>query len=174
MMSRFQHQPDMTLFKLLSREKQLVPNHLPQIEIARMDRESTAAATLSSFFKAVGNMTVHNGPSPKPFALLTMSCGLRVSNRSSLYDLYYFPYSGVVAAVDAKDLSYVSVMMPAADPAAHIALQLFQLTPTAARAQGICIQCKLPAVAPRIYSDAGQREYNISALCELCFDKITL
>jgi hypothetical protein len=34
---------------------------------------------------------------------------------------------------------------------------------------GLCIQCKLPAI-PRCHSDAGKREFAISGLCEICFD----
>jgi len=37
--------------------------------------------------------------------------------------------------------------------------------------QQLCIQCKEPAL-PKCYSDAGRKEYRISGLCELCFDKI--
>lgn len=35
--------------------------------------------------------------------------------------------------------------------------------------KGICIKCQKP---PEWYSDSGRREYNISGLCEYCFDEI--
>jgi len=35
-----------------------------------------------------------------------------------------------------------------------------------------CIQCGELAL-PRCYSDAGRREFQISGLCEICFDEIT-
>jgi len=37
---------------------------------------------------------------------------------------------------------------------------------------GDCIQCKEPAL-PKCYSHAGRKEYQISGLCEICFDEIT-
>ena len=58
---------------------------------------------------------------------------------------------------------------------------LFNLTPSEAFQQGICISCKKPVFysadgkAEReghIYSVAGQHEYRITALCEYCFDKV--
>lgn len=36
---------------------------------------------------------------------------------------------------------------------------------------GCCIECKLPAL-PRCYSEAGKREFRISGMCEICFDKM--
>ena len=49
-----------------------------------------------------------------------MSCGLRVSWRSSVYDLYYFPHGNLVAAIDARDQSYVGIaaIPPPGSPAA--------------------------------------------------------
>lgn len=41
-----------------------------------------------------------------------------------------------------------------------------------AQAKDICIQCKEPAL-PKCHSDAGRKEYQISGLCEVCFDEIT-
>ncbi len=37
--------------------------------------------------------------------------------------------------------------------------------------EGICISCREEAL-PKCYSEAGRREYQISGLCELCFDEI--
>ena len=37
--------------------------------------------------------------------------------------------------------------------------------------KGICINCGEEAL-PKCYSEAGIREYSISGLCELCFDRI--
>ena len=58
--------------------------------------------------------------------------------------------------------------------------ELFNLTPSEALQQGICISCKKPIFCSEgekaekeghIYSVAGQNEYRITALCEYCFDK---
>lgn len=54
----------------------------------------------------------------------------------------------------------------------NMARNLYGVTKSEAISKGICIACKLPA-KPRIYSDAGRREYQISGLCEVCFDEIT-
>jgi hypothetical protein len=49
----------------------------------------------------------------------------------------------------------------------------FKLTNKAeALKNSVCICCGEPA-NPRIYSAAGLREYQISGLCEECFDEIT-
>ncbi|MCP3924851.1 MAG: hypothetical protein GY714_19915 [Desulfobacterales bacterium] len=37
--------------------------------------------------------------------------------------------------------------------------------------KGLCIQCKELAI-PKCYSEMGIREYEISGLCEKCFDQI--
>lgn len=58
--------------------------------------------------------------------------------------------------------------------------ELFNLTPSEAIQQGICISCKQRIYYSadgkaekegHIYSCAGQNEYRITALCEYCFDK---
>ncbi len=58
--------------------------------------------------------------------------------------------------------------------------ELFNLTPSEAIQQGICISCKKPIFYSagrkaekegHIYSVAGQNEYRMTALCEYCFDK---
>ena len=58
--------------------------------------------------------------------------------------------------------------------------ELFGLTPSEAKQQGICISCKQKIYfrsakkaekAGHIYSFAGQNEYRMTALCEYCFDK---
>jgi hypothetical protein len=48
--------------------------------------------------------------------------------------------------------------------------ELYGLTKTEAMQAGICINCKKKATW---YSPAGKAEYNISGLCEPCFDDIT-
>jgi hypothetical protein len=37
------------------------------------------------------------------------------------------------------------------------------------QAEGLCIQCKLPAL-PKCHTDAGRQEYHISGFCEECWD----
>ena len=51
------------------------------------------------------------------------------------------------------------------------AKKLYGMTVDNAIAAGKCIACKDDAI-PKIYSDAGKREYQISGLCEECFDNI--
>lgn len=53
-----------------------------------------------------------------------------------------------------------------------MAKSLYGMTKDEAVSKGICIQCKNP-VEGRIHSEMGKREYNISGLCEICFDAIT-
>ena len=50
--------------------------------------------------------------------------------------------------------------------------ELYGRTKEEAVGTGICVSCKKPGI-PNCYSSAGRKEYNISGLCELCFDKIT-
>ena len=52
-----------------------------------------------------------------------------------------------------------------------LAKSIYGLPVEEAKATGLCIQCRQPALA-NCYSDAGRREYNISGLCEKCFDSI--
>lgn len=52
-----------------------------------------------------------------------------------------------------------------------LATELFGETKESAVAAGRCIDCKEEAL-PKCYSDAGRREYNISGLCEVCWDRI--
>jgi hypothetical protein len=51
------------------------------------------------------------------------------------------------------------------------ALASYRAAATHARSLGLCIICQ-QAAAPRIRSAAGQREYQISACCEECFDRM--
>ena len=52
-----------------------------------------------------------------------------------------------------------------------LAKDLYDMTTTEAQEKGICVKCKRRA-PERCYSDAGRREYQISGLCEICFDNI--
>jgi hypothetical protein len=38
----------------------------------------------------------------------------------------------------------------------------------------ICVHCKESPDAPRTYSPAGEKEYQLTGLCEICFDQLTL
>lgn len=49
--------------------------------------------------------------------------------------------------------------------------RIFSLTKDEAHKRGVCVNCKLPAL-DRCYSIAGRAEYQISGLCEQCFDDI--
>ena len=48
---------------------------------------------------------------------------------------------------------------------------LYGMSPSEAKAKGICLQCKEPAL-PKCYSAAGRKEFYISGLCEQCFDSL--
>lgn len=50
-------------------------------------------------------------------------------------------------------------------------LAKFRQEAATARAQGKCVICGEDA-APKIYSEAGRREYQISGSCEVCFDEM--
>lgn len=41
-----------------------------------------------------------------------------------------------------------------------------------AKSKGLCASCGHPAMG-NCYSDAGGREYQISGICERCFDRAT-
>jgi hypothetical protein len=47
--------------------------------------------------------------------------------------------------------------------------EAFGITREAAWEQGICVECKQP---PTFSTEAGKREYRLSAMCEPCFDKL--
>ena len=53
----------------------------------------------------------------------------------------------------------------------ELAKEATGMTQTEAWSSGICVKCKEPAL-PKCYSDAGRREYQISAMCEKCFDSL--
>lgn len=50
-----------------------------------------------------------------------------------------------------------------------LAKDAYSMTVAEAKAKGICICCKKP---PTFYSEPGRREYQITGLCEPCFDKL--
>lgn len=52
-----------------------------------------------------------------------------------------------------------------------ISKDIFGMTVKEAHAEGVCVQCKEPA-EPKCYSDAGREEYEISGMCERCFDQL--
>jgi len=54
----------------------------------------------------------------------------------------------------------------------NLSNNIFGLSVTKAAEEGICVRCQEPAF-PKCYSEAGVEEYNISGLCEECFDEIT-
>jgi hypothetical protein len=47
--------------------------------------------------------------------------------------------------------------------------ELYNINPSVAKAEGICIDCRQPAI-PNCHSSEGVKEYYISGLCEKCFD----
>lgn len=51
----------------------------------------------------------------------------------------------------------------------NLAKGTFGMTVMEAQAQGVCIQCKHP---PVLVTSAGKREYQISGMCEPCFDEL--
>lgn len=51
----------------------------------------------------------------------------------------------------------------------NMARQLYGMTKAEAISKGICIDCKELA-KPKCHTDAGNREYLISGMCEECFD----
>ncbi len=53
-----------------------------------------------------------------------------------------------------------------------LANNLFNMTVKEAINKNICIDCKQPITDKSFYSQAGIKEYQISGLCEYCFDKI--
>ena len=69
------------------------------------------------------------------------------------------------------------------DIASHTTKQLFGMTLEDAHSKGICIRCQEPALVmsadgtskynPELfYSAAGKQEWNISGMCEKCFDNM--
>ena len=62
----------------------------------------------------------------------------------------------------------------------NLAKALYGMTKTEAISRRVCVQCKQPIERREpyeqkpgsIYSYEGAREYNISGLCEYCWDKI--
>jgi hypothetical protein len=51
----------------------------------------------------------------------------------------------------------------------NLSKELFGEHLSNAKSLGICIKCRQKAL-PRCTTDAGRREYEISGLCEVCFD----
>ena len=51
----------------------------------------------------------------------------------------------------------------------NLAKQLYGMTKAEAINKGICIDCKELA-KPKCHTEAGNKEYLISGLCEECFD----
>ena len=51
-----------------------------------------------------------------------------------------------------------------------LAIEAHGMTVAEAHAKGVCINCEQP---PTFYSEDGKGEYQISGLCEPCFDSIT-
>jgi hypothetical protein len=53
----------------------------------------------------------------------------------------------------------------------NLAMESFGISLREAWEKGICIDCRQEAL-PNCYSDAGEKEYRISGLCEKCFDEL--
>ena len=69
------------------------------------------------------------------------------------------------------------------DFVSNTAKQIFGMTIKDAHSKGICIKCQKPALVmsadgtskynPELfYSQAGKQEWNISGICEKCFDNM--
>lgn len=54
-----------------------------------------------------------------------------------------------------------------------MAQEIHGMTKTEALAKKVCLECKQAITDASFYSPRGRREYEISAYCEPCFDKIT-
>ena len=64
----------------------------------------------------------------------------------------------------------------------RLAKEVYGMTIEAALSRGICIRCQEPALvlideviqhSPELfYSEEGKKEWNISAMCEKCFDSL--
>lgn len=53
----------------------------------------------------------------------------------------------------------------------NIAKEEFGMTAAEAWGKNICIDCKQPAL-PKCHTFEGRKEYQLSAMCEECFDKM--
>lgn len=53
----------------------------------------------------------------------------------------------------------------------ELAQGIYGITKQEAYARNICIDCKEPW-EPKTHTDAGRREYRITAICEECRDKM--
>jgi hypothetical protein len=53
-----------------------------------------------------------------------------------------------------------------------VAVKLYGMTRTEAWNKGRCIRCKGKINEGRIKTEAGSKEYNRSAVCEICFNEI--
>ena len=53
----------------------------------------------------------------------------------------------------------------------QLAKALWGMSIEEAHEKGVCVKCRLPA-EPQCYSKVGRTEYQITGLCELCFDAI--
>ncbi len=60
-----------------------------------------------------------------------------------------------------------------ADLKNNLSILVFGITTEQAIAQGICIDCKEPALQ-KCTTELGRKEYGISGLCEPCWDRICL
>ena len=52
----------------------------------------------------------------------------------------------------------------------RLSTDLYDMTAEEGIEQGICIDCREEAL-PKCYSDAGKKEFAISGLCEMCWDR---
>lgn len=53
----------------------------------------------------------------------------------------------------------------------NLSKEIYGIPRSKAIEKGICLECKEPALA-KCYSTAGRKKYQISGLCERCFDAI--
>lgn len=111
---RLSHDPSLTKWTMLSQQRDKVPDQRKTVIVDIKRHPKSAAKSVQSFFATVDSVQGKMDKSEQPFMYQIMAVGIRVSGRSSQYDLMYFPHTDLVAAVDIRDESYVGTTSAAA------------------------------------------------------------